>query len=140
MLTARRCERHPEQRATAKSPLAAPPAPPDPQPLETEVYPADRLFAPHLLGGLGGQTRLPWSDPVRGSPRFGAVRGKMLVSPAHPSDGNSWDGFCSGYIKHCWSQVPPGGFRQPSVRILITPAGDLQHHAPAQALTGAHIA
>lgn len=95
----------------------------DPEPPEAEVYPTDQLFAPHLPSGPGGQPHLPRSDPGRGSPRLSGGHGKMLVSPSRPSDGNSWDGFRSRYIKHYWSQVPPGGFRQPSARILIIRGG-----------------
>lgn len=51
------------------------------------------------------------------------MHGEVLVSPTHPSDGNSRDGFCSCYIKHPWSQVPPGGFRQPPARILTVHGG-----------------
>lgn len=51
----------------------------DPEPLEAEVYLTDWLFVPRLPGGLGGQTHLPWSDPLRGSPRFSGACGKMLV-------------------------------------------------------------
>lgn len=51
------------------------------------------------------------------------THGEVLVSPAHPSDGNSRDGFHLYYVKHPWSQVAPGGFRQPPARTLTTHGG-----------------
>ena len=92
-------------------------------PLHADVYPADRLFAPCPAGGRGGQTHHPRPDPARGSPHFSSTRGEMLVCPAHPSDGNSWDGFFWRSIKHYWSRVPPGGFHQPAARVLVIHGG-----------------